>query len=170
MKGKLGGPGTSSIPSFCLFFGTFKFFILGRFHIFIVVIVVVTYCGGTMVLFLFTLTIVVKSVQSWDPIQNYFWYQFIKLKDNKYWTKNYQWHLEYKNITIITTRKNNSLSPINPLYTNVIKFEIFCKCLDIISNYPETISDHISIHSNETIAEISVELCPISIYTIAIWK
>ena len=80
---------------FLFIFGVIRFFIMGRFHIFIVVIVVGTDCGGTMVMFLFTRTIIVKSVQSWDPIQNYFWYQFIKLKDNKYWTKNYQWHLKW---------------------------------------------------------------------------
>ena len=53
-----------------------------------------------------------------------------------------------------------------PIYrfTNVINFEIFCKIIKIISNYPETISDHIVIHSNETITKISVELCPIAIY------
>ena len=45
-----------------------------------------------------------------------------------------------------------------------MKIEIFCKCLEIISNYPERISDHISIHSSETITEISVEFCPLSIY------
>ena len=50
------------------------------------------------------------------------------------------------------------------IYTNVMKIEIFCKWLNIISNYPERISDHISIHSNETITEVSVELCLISIY------
>ena len=61
---------------------------------------------------------------------------------------------------MITTRNNNSLST----NTNVREIEIFFQCLKHIFYYPETISDHISIHSNETITETSLELCPISIY------